>query len=261
MAADFISLEKAHFDKAAGAFTQSHKTLKEKTAELVLSPVSGSYTAWLRAVRSLTPAPAAILDYCAGMGLHALTLQRVYPQAEVTAIDISEKALQIGAEASLSERGLRKPRFIPMDAHQLEFAEASFDLVSDFGSLSSLDFEKATAEIWRVLRPGGTFIAVETFGHNPLMNLWRRRRVQSGTRTAWCAENIVNYSKLDRLRERFADVRVEYHSLLTLGLAVLPFRAAALNAAVARVDNWMLNRLGLFRSWAFKVVVTARKAA
>jgi len=250
--------EMNHYDSAADHIRRSSTPTSDPTRAL-REPIRQSYLGWLSAIRS-APSPQRVLDYCAGLGQHTLTLQNEHPRADVVGIDISAKSLQVGiASAARLAAGKKRPTFLQMDAHRLDFPDAHFDLVSDFGSLSSLRFDLAMAEIVRVLRPGGLFVAVETFGHNPLTNLKRRFNVARGTRTTWASQHILDMEQVSEMRKLFGDFRVEYHVFFSLLLGGLPFKSETLSSALGRFDDWFLNRLGFLRKYAFKVVVCARK--
>lgn len=262
MSTEFTNLEKAHFDLGAIGFSQAQETFEGVRQRLLASPIRQSYVAWLEAVQRVkSQRVSRILDYCAGLGVHTETLQQEFPAAEVIAIDISEKALDTGRQVVAQyAAGRPRPTFTPMDGHRLNFPDGHFDLVSEFGSFSSLDFDRALSEVWRVLRPGGTLIAVETYGHNPLANLKRKINVLRGTRTKWCSEHIFDSRALEKIRSRFDSVEVEYHIFFSLFLGLLPFKSARLSSILGRWDAFLLNRLKIARQYAFKVVVSARKA-
>jgi ubiquinone/menaquinone biosynthesis C-methylase UbiE len=55
-----------------------------------------------------------------------------------------------------------------MDAHRLEFSDASFDLVFGTAILHHLHLPGAAREIHRVLKPGGRIFFIEPLRHNPV---------------------------------------------------------------------------------------------
>ncbi len=74
-----------------------------------------------------------------------------------------ERLPDICREHQLPEALIRPPnlRFRPDDANQLDFPDNSFDAVLSWGSLEHIagGYDRALAEIHRVLRPGGLFFA------------------------------------------------------------------------------------------------------
>jgi ubiquinone/menaquinone biosynthesis C-methylase UbiE len=100
---------------------------------------------------NLHPA-ARVLDVAAGNGNATLAAARRW--ADVTSTDYVPALLE-RARARASAEGL-PVRFVPADAEQLPFADASFDVVvSTFGVMFAPDQHQAAAEMARVCRPGG----------------------------------------------------------------------------------------------------------
>lgn len=99
----------------------------------------------------------AVLDIACGTGL--LTEQFVRMGADVTAIDIAPKAVELTKRRLALEH--LDAKVLVADAQHLPFPDESFDLVCAWGCLMHMpDTEKAIHEIWRVLRPGGTMLAM-----------------------------------------------------------------------------------------------------
>ena len=84
-----------------------------------------------------------------------------YPaEVSITGIEISPAMLEI---ASLRAQSLgRQVELVIGDAQALPFPDQHFDTVVCTISLCSIpDERQAIAEVWRVLRPGGRFVALE----------------------------------------------------------------------------------------------------
>ena len=94
-----------------------------------------------------------------------------YLPRQLTCINISEAELEIG-RIHAEKLGVTCD-FRRMDAHGLEFADGSLDLVFGVAILHHLDFPHALREIHRVLRPGGKIVFVEPLRHNPVARLVR----------------------------------------------------------------------------------------
>jgi ubiquinone/menaquinone biosynthesis C-methylase UbiE len=102
-----------------------------------------------------------VLDLASGTGEPGISLAQRVPQGSVMAVDQSSELLDIAARRARSKNLLN---FITQqaDAHQLPFADQSFDLATcRFGVMFFSDCQRALVELRRVLKPGarGCFIA------------------------------------------------------------------------------------------------------
>ncbi|GAA0469250.1 SAM-dependent methyltransferase [Streptomyces stramineus] len=124
------------------------------------SQAQDRYTDFL--VETLNPrADAHVLDIGCGTGRSALRLTR-QRGAKVTGVSVSkeqiERANRLAADNGLSER----LTFEYADAMQLPYADGTFDSAWAVESLCHMDRAKALAEAWRVLRPGGDLLVLES---------------------------------------------------------------------------------------------------
>jgi ubiquinone/menaquinone biosynthesis C-methylase UbiE len=94
-----------------------------------------------------------------------------YRPARLICINISQAELDCG-QAHSAELGFACD-FCKMDAHNLEFADQSFDMVFGVAILHHLDISRAIPEIHRVLCKGGKIVFVEPLRHNPVARLVR----------------------------------------------------------------------------------------
>jgi SAM-dependent methyltransferase len=95
-----------------------------------------------------------VLDLASGTGEPGISLaQRVGPNGSVTAVDQSSELLDIAAQRALN-KNLLNFTTQQADAHQLPFANRSFDLATcRFGVMFFSDAQRALAELRRVLKP------------------------------------------------------------------------------------------------------------
>ena len=107
--------------------------------------------------RAIQYAPRDILETAAGTGLVTAALHSALPDASIVATDLNPAMLTVASEHIRSD----KVRFEPADAQSLPFPDESFDLVvCQFGAMFFPDKVKANAEVRRVLRDGGRYVAV-----------------------------------------------------------------------------------------------------
>ena len=110
------------------------------------------------------PRNARVLDVASGRGAVLFpAAEAVGPNGSVVGIDFAEgMAKETAREAA--QRGLSNVEVRQMDAEHLDFLDASFDAsLCGFALFFFPQLERALAEFYRVLKPGGP-IAVSTWG-------------------------------------------------------------------------------------------------
>ena len=126
-----------------------------------------------RLVRWARPAAdARILDLACGTGDLSLLLCRARPQGVVVGVDVSADMIDLARDKA---RAGDRVRYVRSDAASLPFAAGSFDLVTCGFAGRWFDWDPVLDEIWRVLRPGGSFWNVD-FGRPPSRTLDRGYR-------------------------------------------------------------------------------------
>jgi len=100
------------------------------------------------------PSPGMrVLDLASGTGEPGISLAQRVPQGSVTAVDQSSELLDIAAKRA-RDKNLLNFATQQADAHQLPFADQSFDLATcRFGVMFFSDAQRALAELRRVLKP------------------------------------------------------------------------------------------------------------
>ena len=113
---------------------------------------------------ALTANPGKWADMCTGTGETAVYLNKSKPQGtKVYAVDLTKEMM---------ETAKRKPdakdiEFVEADVKQLPFDDNTFDLLTISFATRNLNLSKEIltqtfAEFYRVLKPGGIFVNVET---------------------------------------------------------------------------------------------------
>ncbi|MDR0783396.1 MAG: ubiquinone/menaquinone biosynthesis methyltransferase [Propionibacteriaceae bacterium] len=171
----FLPSKRAELDKDP----QDIKAMFSATArryDLVNSLVSlGQVRAWrLEVIEALAPqAGEVILDLAAGTGSSSVPIAAA--GAVVIPVDLTE------AMAVCGKRFHPDQPFTVGDGHQLPFGDATFDAATmSFGLRNVCDPTIVLAELFRVVRPGGTIVICECSTPTSrlirkLVKIWLRR--------------------------------------------------------------------------------------
>ena len=109
-------------------------------------------------VRALgIPGDARILEVGCGRGVALPVLDELCSPRRLVGLDIDPELLEVAA-ANLREHGTRA-ELCAADVRRMPFDDGAFDVIIDFGTLFHIARpQAATAEIARVLAPGGMFV-------------------------------------------------------------------------------------------------------
>ena len=102
------------------------------------------------------PQNIKILDICCGIGDLTKMLAEKYKSEDVTGCDFSSKMLNLAREK------YKNIKFIEADCLNLPFDNDTFDIITvGFGLRNTSDYDKAIAEISRILKPNGLFLHLD----------------------------------------------------------------------------------------------------
>ena len=154
-------------------------------------------------------------------------------------------------------RGIVNAKFDVINAEELEFEDAAFDVIFGSGIIHHLDVPRAYSELSRVLAPGGSAVFVEPLGHNPLIRVFRNRTPELRTPD----EHPLVKSNYLLAREYFDRIDVTLYGLATL--AAIPVLrtgiAGPVISAGKMIDRVLLRRPGI-RWWAWYSLLIFGKA-
>lgn len=172
--------------------------------------------------------------------------------ATVVAIDVSEDLLEQARCRQTWPPGIR---FVAADAERLEFPAESFDAVIGSSVLHHCDLERALAEAFRVLKPGGRLAFAEPNMLNPQIFLQRHVRLLRELAGESPDETAFVRWKLQTALEQsgFEQVCIRPHDFLH---PATPKPAIPL----VRAAGSLLERLPLLREVAGSLLISARRS-
>ncbi|WP_010134551.1 bifunctional demethylmenaquinone methyltransferase/2-methoxy-6-polyprenyl-1,4-benzoquinol methylase UbiE [Ochrovirga pacifica] len=120
---------------------------------------------WRKKVVAMVKAtqPKTILDIATGTGDLAIMQSQAMPEANIIGLDISSGMLEIGAQ-KIKELGLESSiEMVLGDSENIPYPDNHFDAITvSYGVRNFEDLDKGLQEIYRVLKPGGIFVVLET---------------------------------------------------------------------------------------------------
>lgn len=173
---------------------------------------------------------AQVLDCCCGTGDWTFDLARaVGPSGQVTGLDFSENMLEI-AKGRLNNSDFKNIELIQGNAMSLPFEDNSFDLVTiGYGLRNTPDYLNVLKEIFRVLKPDGYAVCIDTshptlpvyrelfsFYFSNLMPLFGKLFAKSYDEYRWLQKSARDFPNAKVLAELFteagfSEVSYQYH--------------------------------------------------
>jgi len=150
---------------------------KKEQVEKMFDTISGNYDGLNRVISFGTDVkwrkkvvasikehqPESILDIATGTGDLAIKYAEKTNASKIIGLDISEGMLSVARKKVAGTNLENKVEFIKGDSEALPFEDNSFDAISvSFGIRNFEDLEKGLSEIFRILKPKGLFIILET---------------------------------------------------------------------------------------------------
>jgi len=191
--------ERERYEAMAEAEAREQRPFESGVAS-VPPVLRAPYAAYERAILATLRPGLRILELGSGTGRHSAVLTGL--GSDVTCTDVATRALELLSERMRAAGQTVRVVTTPMES--TPFEDASFDLVACAGSLSYEDPEALDREIMRVLRPGGSFIGVDTLAHNPVLGIARRiRQWAAPNRTRSTLQHLASLDRVQRLAGLF----------------------------------------------------------
>ena len=186
-----------------------------------------------------------------GCGINSISKKIIDKGANVTIIDISEKAIEIAKREFL--RYELNASFFVMNAENLKFNEKTFDLIYGIGILHHLSIENSITEIKKVLKKGGKAVFYEPLGHNLFINIFRNITPNLRSKD----EHPLLVKDLEMIKSNFSKTKLYYFhffSLLTIPLVYFPL-LIKLIYLINVIDNKLLKVFPLLKKYCWISIV------
>lgn len=106
--------------------------------------------------------PKTVLDIATGTGDLAINLTKTSAD-KIIGLDISDGMLEVGRQKIAKSKLQNRIEMVLADSEKIPFEDNTFDAITvAFGVRNFEHLEKGLSEILRVLKPGGTFVVLET---------------------------------------------------------------------------------------------------
>jgi len=170
---------------------------------------------------------AKALDVCCGTADWTIALaEAAGKDGEVVGLDFSKNMLKIGEE-KLQARNLDQATLIHGNAMELPFEDNSFDYVTiGFGLRNVPDYNQVLREMYRVLKPGGMAVCLETsqptlpgfkqayrLYFRFIMPMFGKLFAKSYDEYSWLQESAKDFPGMKELAKMFSEagfINVEY---------------------------------------------------
>lgn len=194
----------------------------------------------------------SILEIGAGTGVYTGFLLET--GAEVYAIDISGDSVQYMRSIFYLYTNFQA---IKADIEALPFADKSFDYVINFGALSYGDNDVVLNMIHRVLKPGGSFISLDSYNENPIYRLNRYIHYLKGNRSKSTLKQMPGKKFIKSYQQTFTKVTTKFFGSF---LFLVPF-FKAMKVSENRIYKLIkkLDALTPFKKLGFKFFLIAQK--
>lgn len=185
--------ERQRYETRAQAILKTSRSAAGEVHSRLCPTLEPPYEYYYQTIRARLPDCSQVLEIGSGTGRHTGVM--CASGIDTFCSDTSTSALAVlAAERS---RFNQQVTCVTTEMEATPFSDSSFDLVASAGSLSYADPLKLDNEISRILKPGGSFICVDSLNHNPVFrfNRWMRWRLV-GDRTR---QTLVRMPTLDRM--------------------------------------------------------------
>ncbi len=253
---DAIKLDEQNFYKKHTAdFFKIHDVKDLSWEQFFSSYLHKPYRLYIDYVKKIAHPEARMLDLCCGTGEFSFELAEL-PSKSLLCIDFSQESIACAKE-KLSHTDLKHIQFEVGDVERLYLEPQSVDMICMAGSLSYLNLDILLKNVCHWLKPEGSFIVVDTYGHNPIFNFKRFLNYIFKFTTKQTRLGIPTQATVEKIRSYFHEFDIQYSGIFAF---IGPFLRPLIGETLAAKAVDTLDTLFPFlKHWAFKITFCAKK--
>ncbi len=205
-----LDIERERYSRRAEMNKKNSKDfqIKKKINNLIYSPYIDIY---FKSLIRNSKKGFKLLEICCGEGQCSEPILENYN--DITFADISKNSLDV-IKRNFSSKITGSIRFKECNIEHLPFDNEIFDIVACAGGLSYGDNNSVLNEIYRVLKPNGLFICIDSLNDNPLYKFNRYLHYIKGNRTINTLKRMPNMKLLDDYKHKFGITKINYSGKL-----------------------------------------------
>jgi ubiquinone/menaquinone biosynthesis C-methylase UbiE len=194
---------------------------------------------------------AKILELGAGCGRHTYPLAN--SRLPVTASDISQQSLSV---LSYVYSAFPNVSTLQCDLDNLPFEDDTFDLVCSAGCLSYGDNRLVHDNVFRILKPGGVFVCIDSLNFNPIYRFNRFIHYLRGHRSLSTLRRMPSLKLLNQYKKSSSSFSIRFFGIVAFFYPIIS-RLVGHRAACSVLSS--IDRIIFLKYFAFKFVFTATK--
>ena len=205
-----LDIEIERYSKRAQINKQNSKNLhvKKRKINLIDAPYNEVY---FKSLIRNSKKGFKLLEICCGEGQCSEPILENYK--DITFADISKNSLDI-IKRDFSSYMTGSIKFIECNIENLPFDNEIFDIVACAGGLSYGDNNSVLNEIYRVLKPNGLFICIDSLNDNPIYKFNRYLHYIKGNRTKNTLKRMPDRKLLEYYHLKFGITNIIYSGKL-----------------------------------------------
>lgn len=245
------NIERDRYDRRAQDLIKDSSGSFAENILSISQVLRAPYSYYYDCIKNQLSGDINVLEIGAGIGVHTGVL--LQSGAQVIASDISTYSLEVLANRYSSYVNLSTQA---ADMESLPFHDNTFDFVTSAGSLSYGDNQLVMQEMYRVLKPGGKFIAVDSLNHNWIYRFNRYLHYKKGERSLSTLKRMPTLNLINQYEKSFGSCDVKFFGAISWAM---PMVSRLIGQGKAAQFSDLFDHTFCVKKNAFKFVMICKK--